>query len=384
MSILKIMAYLMLTILLLVSSISLAGSQILPRVAVCNTERWGIELSRRFIDQLSDRMAIRLIATNKFQILPREQTDALGPAVQGRGLLITCQEQACLISMLAGRSHALLMKYGLDFREYELVRKKVLEHPQVVATTPFVIGEAILSSDQSFVAALVEGTRSGTVGFLSSIDRELVKTHPEPGHLLPEKQRRNLPGIIIGKEMARRLLVKVGDRVYLSSPMQMIEGKDGPAPKTRPFVVAGTFSTGMFEWDERIAFLSLKNAQDFFNLDGSVTGLRLVLRDLTLLEKTSTEVCASLGSYPYKKTTFLQLNQSLFQALALEKKGKNFKTDKTLITQVIRIESGCLVTANLFDLESTKLDRSVAVNSSCSEKSLLDAMDSLARKLGGG
>ncbi|RLC43565.1 MAG: hypothetical protein DRH70_09740, partial [Candidatus Coatesbacteria bacterium] len=70
-----------------------------------------------------------------------------------------------------------------------------------------------------------------------------------------------------------------------------------------------------------------------------------------------------------------------FQSLALEKAHENVKADKTLITQVIRTERGCLVTASLFDLKSATLDRSVAVNSECAEKSLLGAMDRLARKL---
>jgi len=196
-------------------------------------------------------------------------------------------------------------------------------------------------------------------------------------------EKPGLPGIIIGKEMASLLAVKPGDRIHLTLPLQLTEGKDGPAPKARPFLVAGIFSTGMSEWDEKLAFLSLENAQDFFGLEGGATGLRLFVEDLALVEKTAAEACASLGSDPYKGISFVQMNKALFQELATEEKGKPIEADEVLITHVIRTDSACLVTASLFDLESMKAEQSVAVNSSCLEKSLLDAIDVLARKLGG-
>ncbi len=353
-----------------------------PRLAVCNPEVSGIDLSRATIGRLGDRMATRLAASERFRVLPRGRTDARGPVVRSRDLLRTCREQACLVSMMAGRGHLLLLDHGRDFKDYEAAREKVLAHPQVVAATPVVVGEAIASSAASTVAAVVEGTRPGSVGLLSGEDWELAKTRSGPAqHASGENP--GLPGVIIGKQMASLLAVEPGDRIHLTPPWQRTKGKDGPAPKARPFLVAGIFSTGMSEWDERLAFLSLDNAQDLFGLEGSVTGLRLLVADLALVEKTAAEACASLGSGPYQGISFVQLNQTLFEALASEQDGKATEADEVLITQVIRTDAACLVTASLFDLESMKAEQSVAVNTSCLEKPLLDAIDVLARELGG-
>ena len=243
--------------------------------------------------------------------------------------------------------------------------------------------EAIITSDRGFVAAVVEGSPPGSVGFLAGLDRNLAKPLPAPDRLPSESMNQDLPGIIIGQEMALRLMVKRGDRIYLSSPRQMVEGKDGLAPKTRPFVVVGTFTSGMLEWDEKFAFITFAKAQAFFKLEGSVTGVHLFVRDLSLHAKTADQVIESLGGHPYKDVTFLEMNKPLLQSLALEKKGQATKADKTLITQVIKTEAGCQVAASLYDLKSASLERSVTVDSGCLEASLLNAMGALALMLGG-
>jgi lipoprotein-releasing system permease protein len=129
---------------------------------------------------------------------------------------------------------------------------------------------------------------------------------------------RPLPGIVIGRELARQLRVFVGDQVNVVSPFGDL-GPAGPQPKSRPFRVAGIFFSGMFEYDSKFAYLSLAEAQRFFGTGDSVTGLELKMHDVDAARAVVGRVALELGGWPYRGKDWGELNRSLFSALQMEK-----------------------------------------------------------------
>ena len=80
--------------------------------------------------------------------------------------------------------------------------------------------------------------------------------------------RRVLPGILLGEELYQRILrVFVGSEVDVACPMCGV-GPVGPMPKLKPFRVAGHFYTGMYEFDSKLAYVSLRDAQKFLGMEG--------------------------------------------------------------------------------------------------------------------
>ena len=81
-------------------------------------------------------------------------------------------------------------------------------------------------------------------------------------------------GLCSGKELARHLSVFPGQQVMVTSPLGVLTPA-GIMPNMRGFTVTGTFDTGMYEYDAKLALMSLRQAQDFFELGDAVHGIEV-------------------------------------------------------------------------------------------------------------
>jgi lipoprotein-releasing system permease protein len=126
------------------------------------------------------------------------------------------------------------------------------------------------------------------------------------------------PGILVGAELANSLQVDVGSEVTLISPRDGV-GFLGIQPKVRSFRVAGVFRTGMYEFDLKLAYCSLNEAQRFFNLGSEVNRIELRLSDVDSSQEVVEEITASLKNPHLEVLDWKHLNKNLFSALQLEK-----------------------------------------------------------------
>jgi lipoprotein-releasing system permease protein len=129
--------------------------------------------------------------------------------------------------------------------------------------------------------------------------------------------RRLLPGILIGREMAKNLRLFVGDDVNVVCPMCGI-GPTGPIAKSKPFRVAGIFYSGMYEYDAKHAYVLLPQAQKFLEMDGEITGLEIKMQDFQRADLLAATMRQRLGP-SYEVKDWKELNRSLFSALYIEK-----------------------------------------------------------------
>jgi lipoprotein-releasing system permease protein len=123
--------------------------------------------------------------------------------------------------------------------------------------------------------------------------------------------------IVIGARMAERFGVSVGDRLTLVSP----QGKDTPfgsIPRSRGFRVAAIFDIGMFEYDSSFVFLPLDAAQNFFDMQGKVTALEVMIpdpdRDLEVARHEINAMDPTLRLVDWQDS-----NASFFNALKVER-----------------------------------------------------------------
>jgi lipoprotein-releasing system permease protein len=89
-------------------------------------------------------------------------------------------------------------------------------------------------------------------------------------------------------------------------------------PKLKPFRVAGHFYTGMYEFDSKLAYISLRDAQKFLGMEGEVTGIEI----RTITPEAGIAVGKELGRRlgpDYEVRSWEELNRSLYAALKLEK-----------------------------------------------------------------
>jgi len=130
------------------------------------------------------------------------------------------------------------------------------------------------------------------------------------------------PGILLGVELARSLQVDLGDRVEVITPDADI-GPTGLVPRVRTFRVAGTFETGLYEADSKVAYVALAEAARYFNVDGAANVLELRLAAPEEPDAVVAGVRKALKAAGAPADTevidWRALNRSLFSALAFER-----------------------------------------------------------------
>ena len=212
---------------------------------------------------------------------------------------------------------------------YEEQVKKVAEVPDVVAATPFIFRQVLLTSPSGVQGIILRGidpAREGTVtelahnlvsGTLDDLSRPVKVTIPEKEREPNGPDSAMRPGIILGKELSMRLGVFTGDTLNVVSPVGPVTGAS-MTPKIRQFVVVGLFQSGMYEYDSSLAYIELGEAQKFFNMGTSVTGIEVKVTDVFRAADIARTIEQSLG-FSFWARDWMQMNRNLFSALKLEK-----------------------------------------------------------------
>ncbi len=131
-----------------------------------------------------------------------------------------------------------------------------------------------------------------------------------------EEEERGVPGLVIGKELAKSLAVGLGDEVNVVTPNGDL-GPTGRMPRSRPFRIVGIFYSGMYEYDANYAYARLDESMDFLGVEGA-TGVELKTFDVEQAVGVADRVQAELGE-GFEVLDWMELNRSLFYALKLEK-----------------------------------------------------------------
>jgi lipoprotein-releasing system permease protein len=238
-------------------------------------------------------------------------------------------QQAFKQKVLGVNAHVIVMKYGLDFSEYKDVAAKAMKEPHVVAAAPFDFIDAMVAAGSLMSGSMVKGIDpehspkvldvgqalvEGTIGGLA------VRAPPNDGGA-------PLPGMLLGTELAKKLKVKLGDRVRLVSPKTDIDPSSAGS-SNREFRVAGTFYTGFEEYDRRLAFVNLPDAQAFKGLGDVVIGVELKVDNVDRAQAVARSLYKDLGGPPFRVIDWEELNHNLFTAL---------KTQKVAITVILTL-----------------------------------------------
>lgn len=225
--------------------------------------------------------------------------------------------------VLGVNSHVLILKYGLDFSEYHDVAKKVMEVPHVKAAAPFVLNEMMIARGSALSGVLIKGidtTESPRVIDIADRLDAPAKIADLAQSLAPNDGGKPLPEIFVGRELQKRLKAKIGDRVRVVSPKaDMDPNAQGVGPSSREFRVAGVFYSGFDEYDRRLAYVNLPEAQAFYQAGDVVTGVEMKVDDITEASEIAKAVKAKLGGSPYRVIDWEELNHNLFTALRMQK-----------------------------------------------------------------
>ena len=223
--------------------------------------------------------------------------------------------------LLGINAHIAIIRSGEPMRDYEKVLQQVSKENGVVAATPTIYGQVMLTAGSRVSGVVVRGIdpdRVNRVVNVQSFLREgnlsgLNTQHP----IQVEGRTVLLPGIILGERLANQLGVFPGSAVQVVSPLGSPTAI-GVIPKMRRFFVAGILRTGMSEIDSTLVFMGLGEAQKFFELGDAVTNIELRIRNVDQSRQVADEIQRRLG-FPYFAEDWTRLWPNLFSALKLEK-----------------------------------------------------------------
>ncbi len=252
--------------------------------------------------------------------------------------------------ILGSNAHIVVLRYGANITDYEAATRQVDEVDGVVAAAPFIYTEMMIRSasgasgvimkgiDPALASSVIDladnvvmgpdGREPQTAAEKQAVLDSLVSTAGEApvgegeaaeGEAAEGGGTEELPGILIGEELAGDLRVFVGDKVHIINPVGGGTGPFGaPVPDVKPFRVHGIFYSGMYEYDTKWTYVSIPEAQSFLKMGDAVTGIEVTVDDIYGVDAISLAIEEALR-YPFYTRHWKNLNRNLFSALKLEK-----------------------------------------------------------------
>ena len=217
--------------------------------------------------------------------------------------------------ILGTQAHLHLLKAtqeGLD--QYQEVTKRVEETKGVASAAPFIISQVMLSSESNVFGVILKGIDPDRVGRVTELANNLKAGRLED---LKGGKGGESPGIILGVELAKHLSVSLNDSIQVISPLGTVTPM-GMMPKMKRFRVKGIFYSGMYEFDNTMAYVSLASAQNFFSMGDRVTGIEIKTNDIYKVKEIGREIRRKMG-FPFWTQDWMEMNRNLFSALRLEK-----------------------------------------------------------------
>lgn len=216
--------------------------------------------------------------------------------------------------ILGVNAHVIVSAFSGGIRDHKDMAELCRQVPGVTGVTPFVYSEVMLSASGGVKGVVLRGIEPGTAEQVLSISKDMVAGSVKELDADPD-----MPGVVVGAEMAKRLGLGLGSTVNLLSPTGT-QSAVGFTPKVRVFRVAGIFRTGMFEYDATLGYVTVEAARNLLGFkDDIVSGLEVRLADVYKAGDVSEALRAKLHDYPVYVRNWQEMNANLFAALELEK-----------------------------------------------------------------
>lgn len=195
-----------------------------------------------------------------------------------------------------------------QMRDWQSVSRQVEQHPEVVATAPYIGGFALISYDRGVESIQLQGILPEAENRVSVLEQNMIvgsSTDLRPGEF----------GIVMGRLLARSLGIAPGDKVNLTlSDINITPA--GVFPRTRPFTLVGVFEVGA-QVDQTLAMIHIDDAKRLFRYQG-VQGLHVKVTDIYRAGTVMGDLAGDFGE-SYTVKDWSQTQGSLFQAVKMEK-----------------------------------------------------------------
>ncbi|MGH9935890.1 MAG: FtsX-like permease family protein, partial [Blastocatellia bacterium] len=235
--------------------------------------------------------------------------------------------------ILQGTAHLnLLKKDNSGIENYRELVERVRAAPGVNAASATIYAQVLLGANDRQEYAVLKGVdpdspREANEVFSTVIEGDPGQLKPAPARQSPgqspaeqEPAGQELEGIILGKQLAQALALQVNDVVTaISSQTRLTPAGLQPRPRYTRFRVAGVFSSGLYEYDAKWAYISLAAAQNVSGSAAAAGVIQMKVADIYAVNEIGDRVRAIAGP-DFVTNNWQELNRPLFAALQLQER----------------------------------------------------------------
>ena len=201
--------------------------------------------------------------------------------------------------------------------EPDALARRLQEDARVIDAAPVVQSQLLVSGGDHLMGVYGRGVDPASAGSTAGIDRYVVEGEVEVLGRRTDIDGVPLPMVMIGRELAHKLLVERGDVLRLLSP-RVSASPLGALPRSRRFVVGALYDSGMVEYDSALVFLSIDDARALLGIGDVATGVEARLHDPYDAPEAARDLTAEIG-LPYQVESWTRAHRNVFEALQLEK-----------------------------------------------------------------
>ena len=164
-------------------------------------------------------------------------------------------------------------------------------------------------------------------GFASQLpEDDVLPDSIDPDPCKSPEQVSRLPGVVVGRTLAKQLDIGIGDCVQITSPTIGISiGAAGARPPiAKQFRLIAVFEAGFDQYDSKLVYTDLYEAQAFYEQGDSVTGVEMKVDDIDNAHEISAQIDKLLANGIYHTMDWKELNHGLFTALLIQQIGMSF------------------------------------------------------------
>ncbi len=215
-----------------------------------------------------------------------------------------------------------------------------------------IILQALISSSDRNSGVVIKSINKENAEFYTFIDKE------DDADFLSENS------IILGEDLSYALGVKFGDNLKVLST-SMISTPLGQIPRSLKMKVAGTFKTGMSEYDSNFAYTSLKNIQNILGINDQISTIELHLKDIDKVDSVKNEL-SIIYNDTFKIRDWIDLNSSFWEVLATERELMFF-----VLSLIIIIAAFNIITSLFILVQNKSKEIAILKTIGCSNASVL-------------
>lgn len=230
-------------------------------------------------------------------------------------------------------SHIQITSFKNNLPNSDLYINKLEENfsDDIASLSPYLSNLAIISSKKRREGINIKGINYGK-------EAEKLRLNLISGKI----DLTNQNTILIGKTLATKLLINVGDKVTLFALKNNEMPTINNLPNIERFSVIGIFESGMSEYDDLLGYTSLTSAQNLFSMPNAINGIDIKLKNISKIDSLS-YLFQKQARFPYRVRNIYETHRNIFTWINLQKEPIPIILGLIILVAVFNIISALLI-----------------------------------------